>query len=274
MSGGKSPAFQFYPKDFMGDMNVALMSLEERGAYITLMCFCWNEGELPADITRLSRLCGVSVDDMESLWEQVGPCFEEKDGALVHPRLEREREKQQKRSNQARRAARKRWDEEGESGSNADAHADASPDAVQTESPAVCSLQSSTAFTEKEKTVTPSPISKLWPIWVEELGGDPPQPSLTEKRKAKLQALWDEHLKHDEDPHRLFRTILQCIKASDHHMSQRSYQMPESTFRNKERRERWALDAQNPHPTLSEGDRKIMRRRSDIEGVDLSRIVA
>jgi hypothetical protein len=38
--GGKSPAFQFYPKDFLTDENVRVMSLQERGAYITLLCLC------------------------------------------------------------------------------------------------------------------------------------------------------------------------------------------------------------------------------------------
>ena len=33
----KSPAFQFYARDFLADMKVQLMSMEQRGMYITLL---------------------------------------------------------------------------------------------------------------------------------------------------------------------------------------------------------------------------------------------
>ena len=39
---GKSPAFQFYAKEFLSDANQAGMSLQETGAYIRLICFEWN----------------------------------------------------------------------------------------------------------------------------------------------------------------------------------------------------------------------------------------
>ena len=38
-----------------------------------------------------------------------------------------------------------------------------------------------------------------------------------------------------------FRGILKAVKASEHHMKERAWQMPESLFRNEERRERWSL---------------------------------
>ena len=54
----KPPAFQFYAKDFISDMNVVMMSLEERGAYITLLSHLWIQGWLPNGATKLKRLCG------------------------------------------------------------------------------------------------------------------------------------------------------------------------------------------------------------------------
>lgn len=94
---GRPPAFQFYPKDFLTDSNVVVMSLQERGAYITLICQCWIEGEIPTDLARLARLCGVPLTVFRKLWPALAPCFRplRRDAdRLVHPRLERERQKQ------------------------------------------------------------------------------------------------------------------------------------------------------------------------------------
>lgn len=92
----KSPAFQFYPADFLSDVNVVAMSLQERGAYITLLCFCWIQGSLPQDVGRLARLCGVPFPQFRKLWPALEPCFRpaELTDRLRHPRLDREREKQ------------------------------------------------------------------------------------------------------------------------------------------------------------------------------------
>lgn len=47
MKNHKPPSFQFYPQDFLADLNVTLMNMEERGAYITLLCHNWIEGAIP-----------------------------------------------------------------------------------------------------------------------------------------------------------------------------------------------------------------------------------
>jgi uncharacterized protein YdaU (DUF1376 family) len=94
----KSPAFQFYPSDFLADENQIVMDLDEVGAYIRLIAVCWNEGSLPKDVRRLAKLCGATHEQMERIWPALEPCFEEcsQDAArLVHPRLERERLKQE-----------------------------------------------------------------------------------------------------------------------------------------------------------------------------------
>jgi uncharacterized protein YdaU (DUF1376 family) len=108
---GKSPAFQFYPKDFLTDQHVELMSLLERGAYITLICKCWIEGSLPADVERLARLCGAPLPAFRKLWPAIQPCFRQQSAEsdrLVHPRLEKERKKQ--------RAFRRRQSDNGKKG--------------------------------------------------------------------------------------------------------------------------------------------------------------
>jgi uncharacterized protein YdaU (DUF1376 family) len=92
-STGKSPAFQFYPADFLSDRNVIVMSMQERGVYITLICHAW-QSPLPSDVAQLARICGVPFASFKKFWPAIGVCFREQDGYLVHPRLERERIKQ------------------------------------------------------------------------------------------------------------------------------------------------------------------------------------
>lgn len=90
-----SPAFQFYPKDFLSSSKVMRMSLTERGAYITLLSHCWLDGSLPANVAELARLLGVREPQFARMWK--GPlceCFIEKDGRLTNPRLDDERRKQ------------------------------------------------------------------------------------------------------------------------------------------------------------------------------------
>lgn len=90
-----SPAFQFYPNEWIGNYNVQLLSLEEEGAYIRLLCYCWNEGSIPNDPELCARLIGKGAST--TLATKLLPRFV-KDAndpsRLVHERLEREREKQ------------------------------------------------------------------------------------------------------------------------------------------------------------------------------------
>jgi uncharacterized protein YdaU (DUF1376 family) len=91
----KSPAFQFYPNEFIGDEEQALMSLAEAGAYIRLLCRCWTNGSLPDSVPALAQLCGSSPNQMTKMWPAVKKCFKLRpDGRWIHPRLERERQKQ------------------------------------------------------------------------------------------------------------------------------------------------------------------------------------
>ena len=97
MPSDKAPAFQFYPKDFLTNEYVRLMSHTERGIYITLLCFCWLEGSLPAEVGQLAALSGVPATRFTKLWSgPLSACFYvREDGRLGQPRLEKERNKQQ-----------------------------------------------------------------------------------------------------------------------------------------------------------------------------------
>jgi len=110
----KPPAFQFYPKDWLADEKVKLMLLSERGAYITLLAHCWNEGSIPDDIGMCSALCDCEFSEMESIWPTVRARFlkSKRNGRLTHKRLELEKKEQKRkrmeRSESGKKSAEKR----------------------------------------------------------------------------------------------------------------------------------------------------------------------
>jgi uncharacterized protein YdaU (DUF1376 family) len=89
----QSPAFSFYPTDFL--VGTATFSLEERGAYITLLSYQWDHGGVPDDGTERARLLNCSLKRAEALWDRTRTKFDQgSDGAWRNPRLETERAKQ------------------------------------------------------------------------------------------------------------------------------------------------------------------------------------
>lgn len=105
----KSPAFQFYPKDWLSDLAVTRMTNQQRGIYITLLCHCWLEGSIPKDLPSISRIIGESVEDIRRHWLGIECCFKEVGGSLVNSRLNREREKQEVFRKAMRDSALRRW---------------------------------------------------------------------------------------------------------------------------------------------------------------------
>jgi len=104
----KSPAFQFYPQDYLSSARVAEMTLEEEGAYIRLLCYCWSSGSIPADPERCARLAGKGCS--VAVATSVQRAFNEHPtdtARLVHNRLEIERENQRIRREQASNAGKR-----------------------------------------------------------------------------------------------------------------------------------------------------------------------
>lgn len=105
----KAPAFQFYAADYLADEHVQVMSLEQEGAYVRLLAYCWREGSIPADLNLLSRLCkNAPVETIQPVLERFAP-HPNRPERLVHPRLEAERAKQ------------KQWSEKSAAGGRASA---------------------------------------------------------------------------------------------------------------------------------------------------------
>lgn len=91
----KAPAFQFYPADYLQSLRVQMMTLEEEGAYIRLMSYCWKNESIPSDLELLARLVGKGAST--TLLSNIVPMFNQdpKDPTkLRHERLDKEREKQ------------------------------------------------------------------------------------------------------------------------------------------------------------------------------------
>lgn len=111
----KRPSFQFYPKDFLADRNVAVMTNEQVGGYLKLLCYMWMDEDcvLPSDEAYLAKLSGL---DPESL-RVVTKCFKvgstNGQPTISHKRLDQERSKQddwrKKSSVGGKKSAEKRW---------------------------------------------------------------------------------------------------------------------------------------------------------------------
>jgi hypothetical protein len=122
----KSPAFQFYPKDFLSDGKVILMSSEVRGIYITLLCVDWIDNGLPEKRTAWLSMGGYSFfkpdgtlrarEDAEAVMAELSVCFTahpERPGFVTNQRLQKERVIQRahrlERSRSGKRGAANRW---------------------------------------------------------------------------------------------------------------------------------------------------------------------
>ncbi len=108
-----SPAFQFYPKDFLTSIGQASMSCAEAGAYMRLLCHCWLEGSIPDDPVACARLVGTTPRQMTRMWPILAARFQPVNGVLRHRRLDLERQKQETfralQQCKGKAGARKRW---------------------------------------------------------------------------------------------------------------------------------------------------------------------
>lgn len=116
MPAEKSPAFQFYPKDFLSSDSVSLMTSEQVGAYVMLLCHAWLKPEgLPGAMSSLAKLSRVSQARFtRCIWPALVTCFQQTEsGHWINLRLERERAAQEahrsERSQSGKRGAATRW---------------------------------------------------------------------------------------------------------------------------------------------------------------------
>ncbi len=96
----KSPAFQFYPKDWLSSATIQMMPPEYEGAYIRLLAYCWESGDcsLPDDDDALARLSRLGEGWLKGGCNLVRKCFiphPKKPGFLTNERLYNELQKQE-----------------------------------------------------------------------------------------------------------------------------------------------------------------------------------
>jgi len=117
----------------LGSTNVMLMSTEQVGAYVFLLCHSWNIGGLPNDDRVLAHLARIPLE----LWNEwneleannVKAQFyrDDETGLLHNKKLERVRSElgkfKKKLSEAGKRGAKKRWDDN----SQANGHPNGSP---------------------------------------------------------------------------------------------------------------------------------------------------
>lgn len=72
----QSPAFQFYPKDFLTDIKVVLMPPAVRGMYVTLLCHDWLQDGLPEDAIWILCASGMTQEEwLKGSWPLLQGCF-------------------------------------------------------------------------------------------------------------------------------------------------------------------------------------------------------
>ena len=113
----KSPAFQFYPQDFL--VGSAMLSAEETGAYIRLLCYSWTHDGLPDDDAQLQRLAGCHGNAIASIRHKFGICD---DGRLRNDRLESIRFKQKEYRDAQKANAEKRWQKQQKTNTSMPSH--------------------------------------------------------------------------------------------------------------------------------------------------------
>lgn len=99
----KSPAFQFYPDDFMGG-KPGLMNPDETHVYIWLLCLDWNQKGFTFCAKSLAKWCRIPRGKFVKSWATVRECFElGEDGRYYNKRLAAERLKQEAWREKSRR---------------------------------------------------------------------------------------------------------------------------------------------------------------------------
>ena len=100
---------------FLTDLDFIAMTLEEKGAYCTLILYLYsNSGKCGLDIPVLSRLCNCkNVKTFEKIWQNVSKKFQIRNGIIKHKRVTKElrsaKRFRQAKSRAGLKGAQKRW---------------------------------------------------------------------------------------------------------------------------------------------------------------------
>jgi uncharacterized protein YdaU (DUF1376 family) len=104
------PFYPMYAADFQASQSVELMSLAQRGLYITLLNRAWLGDGLPDDIGQIQRLAQATDVEFADAWPAVSQHFPvANDGRRRNPRQEAERHSAVEAHQKRVTAANTRW---------------------------------------------------------------------------------------------------------------------------------------------------------------------
>jgi uncharacterized protein YdaU (DUF1376 family) len=124
-----APWFKFFPSDWLLSRTVRLMTAEQRGIYIQLLCEQWYGGNgLPSDEKALIQLSGCTTDEWDRSSESILEQFPtDRTGRRYNKKLRamqnEARALSQERSGAGRRGNAKRWSSNGITNRNCDTSA-------------------------------------------------------------------------------------------------------------------------------------------------------
>lgn len=88
------PYFPLYAANMLASRSFKLMTLEQRGLWITIQMECWVNGSVPSDMPSASKYLGISLEEMERCLAQIQFAYLDRKGdELISPELEVQREK-------------------------------------------------------------------------------------------------------------------------------------------------------------------------------------
>ena len=83
------PFFPLFAANFLASKPFRMMSIEERGLWITIQMECWVNGSVPSDLKDLAKYLGVGHDEVQRSFTQKQLSFLQKVGdELKSPELE------------------------------------------------------------------------------------------------------------------------------------------------------------------------------------------
>ena len=105
---------QLESEAFLTDLDFMTMTLDQRGAYLTLILYLYcNNGKCDLDIPALSQLCNKNTKTFEKIWQVISKKFQTRNGVIKHKRvtkeLKRARKYRQAKSRAGLKGADKRW---------------------------------------------------------------------------------------------------------------------------------------------------------------------
>lgn len=101
----KQPWFKLWAADYLTDANVQKLPLEAQGLLVRMWCACWIHGSLPAEPEEIAILTQCRTQWVSQWVTQCLTYFENRDGKLFSPRMEKERAK----AREGKKWAEKRW---------------------------------------------------------------------------------------------------------------------------------------------------------------------